>query len=288
MLSRGDCIAALSALWKDSFRSPAMQNFVLCFNELFLRACAQPPLFQHGAGEYGKVMKAGGVDGLSRGTAEARWHGEATTVLRELITAEAAQFGESISIDLFATANNALVPRFYARHKEPLAEGMDARAQPDWGRSACLHCGLVRREFAFASLNRGQLPRFLAKARADGMRGIIIAPFTPSSPVWPALMVSSITMSVCRNDRCIVVLVQRLLSSSCGTAWSSSARSALPSLPSTSSDCRRGVLGSRCSARCLARWTPPTAAALTRDYSALGLCAFPLTRRLAAGPPPES
>ena len=106
-----------------------------------------------------------------------------STVLRELITAEAAQFGDSISIDLFATADNALVPRFYACHKEPLAEGMDALAQPDWGRSACLHCGLVNREFAYAFLNRGQLPRFLAKARADGMRGIIIAPFTPSSPV---------------------------------------------------------------------------------------------------------
>ena len=62
-----------------SFRSPAMQaRRNSSFNELFLSACAQPPLFQHGAGEPGKVMKAGGVDGLSRGTAEARWHGEAT------------------------------------------------------------------------------------------------------------------------------------------------------------------------------------------------------------------
>jgi hypothetical protein len=35
------------------------------------------------------------------------------------------------SLDLFAAAENALVPRFFARFPERLAEGVDALAQPD-------------------------------------------------------------------------------------------------------------------------------------------------------------
>ena len=42
------------------------------------------------------------------------------------------RLGSPISLDLFATADNTLVPRFFARHPQPLAEGADAPAQPDW------------------------------------------------------------------------------------------------------------------------------------------------------------
>ena len=34
---------------------------------------------------------------------------------------------------------------------------------------------------------RGTLPEFVAKARSDGMRGVVVVPFTPSDPTWPAL-----------------------------------------------------------------------------------------------------
>jgi hypothetical protein len=98
-----------------------------------------------------------------------------------------------------------LVPRFFARFPEPLAEGIDALAQPDWGRSRCPHCGALHRECVFAFPPRALLPAFVAKARADGLRGIVIAPFTPSDPVWPALASASLTIIAGQKDRCLIL-----------------------------------------------------------------------------------
>ena len=88
---------------------------------------------------------------------------------------EVERLGDPISLDLFATADNTLVPRFFALYPEPLAEGADALAQPDWGRSRCPHCGQLHRECAFASPPRGLLAAFVAKAHSD-------VPFVPSDP----------------------------------------------------------------------------------------------------------
>ena len=46
--------------------------------------------------------------------------------LRRLVTAEAARLGAVITIDLFATADNTIVPRFASLHSEPLTEWVDA------------------------------------------------------------------------------------------------------------------------------------------------------------------
>ncbi len=67
--------------------------------------------------------------------------------LRRIVTSEAEErLGEAISLGLFATADNTLVPRFFALYPEPLAEGSDALAQLDRGRSRCPHCGKFHRE----------------------------------------------------------------------------------------------------------------------------------------------
>ena len=75
----------------------------------------------------------------------------------------------SFTVDLFASADNALVPRFYARYAEPLAEAADALAQPDLGWSLCLACGRKHREFCFVFPPRAMLSKVVAKARADGL-----------------------------------------------------------------------------------------------------------------------
>ena len=90
-------------------------------------------------------MTAEGVDGLSRETARARQVSESLPALLRVVMAEATRrLGSPISLDLFATADNTLVPRFFARHPEPPAEGADAATRPDWGRSRC-SCGLMHR-----------------------------------------------------------------------------------------------------------------------------------------------
>jgi hypothetical protein len=183
---------AISALRKGSFRSPALQNVALLHNRLFMDVSASPPHYLHAPGT---VMKAEGVDDLSRAVARSIRASESTRALRDIraeplsdiVAAEAEQWlGAPLSLDLFATANNALVPRFFARFPELLAEGIDALAQPDWSRSRCLHCGALHWECASAFP-----PRSLLKARADGLRGIVIAPFTPSVPARPALASAS-------------------------------------------------------------------------------------------------
>ena len=112
--------------------------------------------------------------------------------------------GSPISLDLFFTADNTLVPRFFARHLEPHAEDADALAQPDWGRSRC-SCGLMHSECVFAFPPRGTLPEFVAKARSDGMRGFVVVTFTPSDPRWPALSAASLMSIDGQRDPCIVL-----------------------------------------------------------------------------------
>ena len=77
--------------------------------------------------------------------------------LRRVVMAEATRSLDSrisLVLVLSVTADNTLVPRFFARHPEPLAEGADALAQPDWGRSRC-SCWLMHRECVFAFLLEG-------------------------------------------------------------------------------------------------------------------------------------
>jgi hypothetical protein len=62
-LTRGDCSGALAALRKGSFRSPALQDVALCFNTFLMRLGVRPPSLLHAPG---LVMKAEGIDGLSR------------------------------------------------------------------------------------------------------------------------------------------------------------------------------------------------------------------------------
>jgi hypothetical protein len=109
-LIRSGCLVAISALRKGSFRSPALQNIALLHNRLFMDVGATPPLHLH---VRGVMMKAEGVDDLSRSAARARRASESTAALRRIVTSEAEErLGEAISLGLFAAADNTLVPRF--------------------------------------------------------------------------------------------------------------------------------------------------------------------------------
>ena len=202
ILIRSDCSGAIAALRKGSFRSPTLQNIAILHNSMLMELGALPPSYLHIPGE---TMRAEGVDALSRDTAQAHRASESTVALRRIVAKEAERLGAALLIDLFATADNAIVPRFFARLPEPLAEGVDALAQPDWGRSRCPQCGSVHRECVFAFPPRPLLPAFLAKARADGLRGVVVVPFTPSDPAWPALAAASLTHVDGQLDRCVIV-----------------------------------------------------------------------------------
>ena len=46
---------------------------------------------------------------------------------------------------------------------------------------------------------------FVAKARSDGMRGVVVVPFTPSDPTSPALAAALLTSVDGQRDPCIVL-----------------------------------------------------------------------------------
>ena len=95
-----------------------------------------PPLCMYAPGA---VLTAEGVDGLSQETARARRVSESLPALRRVVMAEATRrLGNPISLDLFATADNTLVrrvvPRFFARHPEPLAEVRNVGTRKEHGK----------------------------------------------------------------------------------------------------------------------------------------------------------
>ena len=135
---------------------------------------AQPPLHGprgHAAAVPARasaVLKAEGVDCLSRETARARLASESLPALLIVVMAEANRRLDSpISLDLFATADKTLVPRF-ARHPKPLAPAKraDALAQTNWGWSRC-SCWLMHRECAFLF----SATRDLARVCGEGALG---------------------------------------------------------------------------------------------------------------------
>ncbi len=91
VLIRSDCVGAIAALLKGSYRSPALQNIVLLHNRMFMDVGAAPPLYLHVLHVPGVVMKAEGVDDLSRSAARARRASESTVALQQIVWAEAEQ-----------------------------------------------------------------------------------------------------------------------------------------------------------------------------------------------------
>ena len=112
--------------------------------------------------------------------------------LRAATHSFAARHGWTISIDLFASTSNALTGRFFSRFPEPDAEAIDAFSGQDWNASACPYCGLHHREVFFAFPPPSLLPQFLAKARADGARGIVLTPTAVTGAHWNKLLRASV------------------------------------------------------------------------------------------------
>ena len=57
----------------------------------------------------------------------------------------------------------------------------------------------------FAFPPRGIMPEFVVKARSGCMRGVVVVPFTPSDPTWPALAAASLMSVVGQRDPCIIL-----------------------------------------------------------------------------------
>ncbi len=106
IILRNDCAPALSVLEYGSTRSPELQCHAMSISRICARYNASC-LFLHVPGT---TLMAEGIDAASREGAEAELGPACGPVLRSAVHDTASRLGWAISIDLFATAANAVVP----------------------------------------------------------------------------------------------------------------------------------------------------------------------------------
>jgi hypothetical protein len=184
IILRNDSSGALAALEYGSTCSPPLQEHAMTI----ARLCATHNatcLFLHVPGS---VLIAEGIDDASRGGAAPELGPACRAPLRSTIHSFAARHWWTIFIDLFASASNTLTGRFFSRFPEPGAEAADAFSGSDWNASTCPSCGLLHREVFSAFPPPSLLPQFLAKARADGARGIVLTPTAVTGGHWNKLI----------------------------------------------------------------------------------------------------
>jgi hypothetical protein len=188
VVMRNDAVGALAALRKGCSSSTFLQ---LCAMRLAMlhRTARCHPLFLHAPGS---ALVPEGVDGLSRDTAAEVAGPVSSPLVRHRASALAQALGWELTVDAFASESNSLLPRFFARYAEPQAEAEDAFAVGDWDRSRCPFCGLLQRETLYAFPPSALLNLFVAKARADGARAILVTPVAVSAPYWSKLLRASV------------------------------------------------------------------------------------------------
>jgi len=189
VIFRNDAVGALTAFRKGSFRSTFLQQCAmrLCRH---MRPLQCSPLFLHAPG---RVLIEEGVDDASRSLAQEIAGPVSGPLLRKRVLAAAEALGWRITVDAFASHANALVPRFFARYAEPMAEAEDAFTVGDWACSLCPSCGCLHREVLFAYPPTRLITRFIAKARADGIQAVVVVPLAVSAPYWARLLKASVS-----------------------------------------------------------------------------------------------
>jgi hypothetical protein len=174
------------ALQAGSSSDPALQDIAMLVATICLETGATRPLFLASSPPIAPLpltpaaLLAASIDSSS-------------PRLQALVHDTALAAGSRITIDLFATATNALCRRFYSLEPEPFADGTDALAQVTWASSACPWCHQDRPDFVLLFPPHALLRPALAKARLDRAQGIAIVPCSPTAAWWPPLMAASQT-----------------------------------------------------------------------------------------------
>ena len=179
---------SLAALRKGSSASSTLQACASRLAITFSDLCVEP-YFLHAPGD---TLIAEGIDDASRSLARGIKGPSCNQTLKTYIFASAKRLGWHISVDAFASAYNRLVERYYAEFPEPDAEAVDALAVTDWNSSVCPSCGRPHREVVFAFPPKPLVQRFVDKARADGIRAIVLVPASIMESYWSRLLSAAV------------------------------------------------------------------------------------------------
>jgi hypothetical protein len=191
VILRNDAIGALTSLRKGCYSSTFLQQcaMTVCRLQRHLRC---DTLYLHAPG---RVLVEEGVDDLSRTGALDIAGPVSSSLVRDHSLKLAQSLGWTLTVDAFASKSNSLLPRFFARYAEPEAEAEDAFTVPDWARSLCPSCDQCHRETLFAFPPATLLNAFVAKARTDGARAIVVTPLSVAAPFWNKLLRASVVQN---------------------------------------------------------------------------------------------
>ena len=182
VIIRNDCQSGLYGLHKGS-RSPVIQFAAINIAKAAIEEGAFP-LFLHVSG---KRLIEEGVDEGSRRHAASLQGPACGTELKAQIRRLTRGAKLEISIDMFASSCNALVPRFMSWSAEEANEREDAFSARSWDVSLCPQCEKEHREIGFYFPPNNLEDKIVRRARSDGARGWFLVPNQAKAGYWQCL-----------------------------------------------------------------------------------------------------
>jgi hypothetical protein len=179
---RNDCQSGLYGLEKGS-KSPVIQYAAINIAKAGIEDGGFPQ-FLHVSGK--KLIEEGTDDG-SRKHAEALRGPACGSDLKAQIKRLARRANLEISVDMFASSCNALVPRFMSWTAEQDNEREDAFSARSWDVSLCPQCNKEHREIGFYFPPNNLEDKVVRRARSDGARGWFLVPNSSKSGFWQCL-----------------------------------------------------------------------------------------------------
>jgi len=182
VLHLSDCKCVVAAIAQGSTNSEMLQDQAI---ELWEMTTAMGILF-FSAWVPGDTVITLGADALSRregldftglGVNDFMW---------ARVQESARAQGWQLTVDLFASQENARLPRFYSFHHTPGAEGVDAFEKRSWAQESC-PCGEIHQECVYVFPPTELLLATWTRLQRDGARGVAVVPVTPGAPWWALL-----------------------------------------------------------------------------------------------------
>ena len=177
-----DCSGALYALKKGS-NKPNMQAASEQLNGDCI-AAGLFPLFLHVSGE---ALIADGHDDASRDKAKSLLGPSCGSTVWKLVLEAAGEAGWELTVDMFASAANAILPRFMSWTDEAECEQVDCFAARTWRSSSCPACGEQHSECGWFFPPSVIVEQCVKRALSDGARGMFLVPTNIKAPYWLAL-----------------------------------------------------------------------------------------------------
>ena len=181
-LHHSDCECVVRAIQKGSVTSEVLQKQA----RRLWQECARLGILFYSGWVPGKEVVRLGADALSReggcDVSDVRTGPTAGEGIRRLCRARSW----TLTIDLFASTPNAVVPRFCAGRHAGAEEQVDAFTKPSWSYLDC-RCGAKHEEIVYAFPPDPILLPVWSRLRRDGAKGIALAPHWVSAPWWSIL-----------------------------------------------------------------------------------------------------